>query len=331
MRFFKYFLTLTVSVLVTSLIQAQVTTSSMGGTIRSASGEALSGASVKATHMPTGTVISAMTSVNGRFSISNIQPGGPYTVEVSFVGYKPQTRTDVFLELGETGRVDFKMISNTQDLKEVVVTASRGAQALNGGVGTAISSERLQNLPTVGRNLTDFIRLTPQAKTTFGGGISIAGQNNRYNQIMFDGAVNNDVFGLSESGTNGGQTGSSPISIDAIESFQVGVSPYDVSLGNFTGGSVNAVTKSGTNTTRGSAYWINRNQGFTGKTPTGRKSAAISLPDFQASTFGATLGGALIKNKLLNGIITIQDYNVKNVFVKVLNMIIILRYLKLKK
>ena len=298
MRFFKYLVNLTFTFLATFTLQAQVTTSSMGGTIRAASGEPLSGASVKATHVPTGTVISAMTTANGRFSIANIQPGGPYTIEVSFVGYKPQTRKDVFLELGETGRVDFSMVSNSQDLKEVVVTASRGAQALNGGVGTSISSERLQNLPTVGRNLTDFIRLTPQAKTTFGGGISIAGQNNRYNQIMFDGAVNNDVFGLSESGTNGGQTGSSPISIDAIESFQVGVSPYDVSLGNFTGGSVNAVTKSGTNTTRGSAYWINRNQGFTGKTPTGLKSAAISLPDFQAATYGATLGGALIKNKL---------------------------------
>ena len=126
------------------------------------------------------------------------------------------------------------MVSNSQDLKEVVITGSKGTQFVNGGVGTSIGADKLQNLPTVGRSLTDFIRLTPQAKTTFGGGISIAGQNNRYNQIMFDGAVNNDVFGLSETGTNGGQTGSSPISIDAIESFQVGVSPYDVSFGNFT-------------------------------------------------------------------------------------------------
>jgi hypothetical protein len=270
----------------------------MAGAIRSTSGEALSGATVKITHVPTGTTVLAASASNGRYNVSNIQPGGPYSVEVSFVGFKPQTKTEIYLDLGETGKVDFTMISNSQNLKEVVITGAKGNQFVNGGVGTSISSDKLQNLPTVGRNLTDFIRLTPQAKTTFGGGISIAGQNNRYNQIMFDGAVNNDVFGLSESGTNGGQTGSSPISIDAIESFQVGVSPYDVSMGNFTGGAVNAITKSGTNKTKGSAYWINRNQNMAGKTPSGLKEAAVKLPDFQASTFGATLGGALIKNKL---------------------------------
>ena len=298
MRLFKSFVLVAISFVASLSINAQVTTSSMAGTVRSTAGEALSGASVKVTHTPTGTTITAATSATGRFNVSNIQPGGPYTVEVSFVGYKAQTKKDIFLDLGETGKVDFSMVSNNQDLKEVVITGSKGTQFVNGGVGTSIGADKLQNLPTVGRNLTDFIRLTPQAKTTFGGGISIAGQNNRYNQIMFDGAVNNDVFGLSESGTNGGQTGSSPISIDAIESFQVGVSPYDVSFGNFTGGSVNAITKSGTNKTKGSAYFINRNQDFTGKTPSGLKSAATKLPDFQATTFGMTLGGALVKNKL---------------------------------
>lgn len=298
MRLFKSFLLIAIVSMATLSIQAQVTTSSMAGSVKSTSGEALSGATVKITHVPTGTTVSAATASNGRYNVSNIQPGGPYTVEISFVGYKAQTKTEIYLDLGETGRVDFTLISNSQDLKEVVVTGSKGTQFVNGGVGTSISADKLQNLPTVGRNLTDFIRLTPQAKTTFGGGISIAGQNNRYNQIMFDGAVNNDVFGLSETGTNGGQTGSSPISIDAIESFQVGVSPYDVSLGNFTGGSVNAVTKSGTNKTKGSAYWINRNQNMAGETPTGLKANAIKLPNFQATTFGATLGGALIKNKL---------------------------------
>lgn len=156
-----------VSIMATLTIHAQVTTSAMGGSIRSASGEPLTGASVKATHVPTGTVISAMTSANGRFTFANIQPGGPYTVEVSFVGYKPQTRKDVYLELGETGRVDFSLISNSQDLKEVVVTASKGAQALNGGVGTSISAERLQNLPTVGRSLTDFYQAYASGQNNF--------------------------------------------------------------------------------------------------------------------------------------------------------------------
>ena len=298
MRIFKFLASMVLVLLAAVAVQAQVTTSSMSGVVKSSAGEILQGASVKITHLPTGTVVTASTASNGRFVVSNLQPGGPYTVEVTYLGYTTQSRKEVYLDLGETAREDFSMSSSSQELSAVVVTATRSKQTVNGGVGTSISAERMQNLPTVGRNLTDFIRLTPQAKTTFGGGISIAGQNNRYNQIMFDGAVNNDVFGLSETGTNGGQTGSSPISIDAIESFQVGVSPYDVSLGNFTGGSVNAITKSGTNTVKGSAYFINRNQQFAGRTPIGDKAAAISLPDFQANTIGATIGGPIIKNKL---------------------------------
>lgn len=298
MRATKFITSCVLALLLSAPVLAQITTSAFSGTVRSASGEVLTGASVKLTHVPTGTVVTGSSGSNGRFFFPNLQPGGPYTVEVSYLGYATQTKSDVYLDLGETGRWDFGLMSSSQELKEVVVTGSRMRQQLSGGVGTSISAERMENLPTVGRNLTDFIRLTPQAKTTFGGGISIAGQNNRYNQVMFDGAVNNDVFGLSETGTNGGQTGSSPISIDAIESFQVGVSPYDVSLGNFTGGTVNAITKSGTNTFKGSAYWINRNENFAGKTPIGDKSAAIRLPDFQANTFGATIGGPIIKNKL---------------------------------
>lgn len=299
MRFLKSLFLFAASTLAVLTTTAQVTTSSLSGTVRSAGGELLAGASIKLTHVPTGTTVSASTAKNGRFNVANIQPGGPYTIEVSFVGFKTQTRNDVFVDLGETGRADFTLSSSMGELTEVVVKATRTPQqVLNGGIGTSISAEKLDNIPTVGRNLTDFIRLTPQAKTTYGGGISIAGQNNRYNQIMFDGAVNNDVFGLSETGTNGGQTGSSPISIDAIESFQIGVSPYDVSLGNFTGGAVNAITKSGTNTMKGSAYWVNRNQDFVAKNPIGLKSAATKFPNFQANTFGATLGGAFIKNKL---------------------------------
>jgi hypothetical protein len=298
MKPLQLFLCSLVLTLLTHIAWSQVTTSAVEGIIRSKNGEALSGANVKLTHQPTGSVVSAMTTNSGRYFVVNLQPGGPYTIEASFVGYKIETRTNVFLDLGENSKVDFSLLTTAQELKEVVISNKRGSSFTVGGVGTSIAAERFDNLPTVGRNLTDFVRLTPQAKTTFGGGIAIAGQNNRYNQIMFDGAVNNDVFGLSESGTNGGQTGSSPISVDAIESFQIGVSPYDVSLGNFTGGSINAITKSGTNTTKGSAYWISRNENTAGKRPTGAIFDATKLPDFQANTFGITLGGALRKNKL---------------------------------
>jgi hypothetical protein len=295
----RLLLLLTVVMLMSQGIMAQVTTSNITGVIKGGTNEPLVGASIKATHIPTGTVYSASSVKNGRFTINNVQPGGPYTVEITFVGFGKEVRENVFLNLGETGQVDVTLSNTTQELSAVTVVGSRRPSSVaRGGVETNISRERLQNLPSVGRNLTDYLRLVPQAKTTFGGGISIAGQNNRYNQIMIDGAVNNDVFGLSETGTNGGQTSASPISVDAIESFQIGISPYDVSLGNFTGGSVNAVTKSGTNKYTGSAYYIFRNQDLAGKTPTGPKESAVKLPDFTGKIYGFTAGGPIIRNKL---------------------------------
>jgi len=289
---------------------SQVTTSSISGIVKQTNGEALVGATVKATHTPTGTVYTTKATNGGRYYLANVQAGGPYTVEVTFVGFTKQIVDEVNLNLGETGKVDFILADDSKEISEkVVVTAARRQLATaKGGMETIIGVDRLENAPTVGRQLTDFIRLTPQARVTTNGGISIAGQNNRYNQIMFDGAVNNDVFGLSETGTNGGQTGSSPISIDAIESFQVGVSPYDVALGNFTGGSVNAVTKSGTNKVKGTAYYIVRNEGLAGKTPTGEKSAAMKLPDFSNTIIGGTIGFPIIKNKLfLFGSFEVED------------------------
>jgi hypothetical protein len=162
----------------------------------------------------------------------------------------------------------------------------------------------MANLPTVGRNVSDYLRFVPQAKVTGDGGISLAGQNNRYNAFYIDGAVNNDVFGLSASGTNGGQSGIAPISIDAIDQFQVVLSPYDAALGNFTGGGINAITKSGTNTLSGSVYHFFRNQDLSGKTPGVDKTVATKLSNFSNKTTGFRLGGAIIKNKLfffLNG------------------------------
>src|SRR5690606_19943097 len=143
----------------------------------------------------------------------------------------------------------------------------------------------MANLPTVGRNVSDFLRFVPQVKVNSAdGGVSIAGQNNRYNSFYIDGAVNNDVFGLAGSGTNGGQAGIAPISIDAIDQFQVVLSPYDASLGNFTGGGINAITRSGTNNVEGSIYYFFRNQDLSGKTPSGLKENATKLADFSNKT-----------------------------------------------
>lgn len=287
-------------VLFASNLKAQVTTSNISGVVKQLNSAPLVGATIKATHLPTGTAYFSKTTQGGRYFLGNVQSGGPYLLEVSFVGFQTNKLEDLNLQLGETGKYDFTLTDKAEELKlTAVVTGRKNPQSIaKGGMETIIGADKLENAPTVGRQLADFVRLTPQTRITTNGGISIAGQNNRYNQIMFDGAVNNDVFGLSETGTNGGQTGSSPISIDAIESFQVGVSPYDVSLGNFTGGAINAITKSGTNKTKGSAYFINRNEQFAGKTPTGDKVNATRLPNFNNNIFGATVGGAITKNKL---------------------------------
>lgn len=284
---------------------AQVTTSSINGTVKNINGSDLQGATVTAIHIPTGTVYSTFTRKGGNYSISNLNPGGPYLISASFVGFQTDSIGSVNLALGETFVHNFDLSNNDQKLEEVVVTTTRATlAAAKGGAETNIGRDKMVNLPTVGRNISDYLRYVPQAKITNDGGVSLAGQNNRYNAFYIDGAVNNDVFGLAASGTNGGQSGISPISIDAIDQFQVVLSPYDASLGNFTGGGINAITRSGTNNLSASVYHFFRNEKLSGKTPGVDKSKAVRLSDFANKTTGFRIGGPIIKNKLfffLNG------------------------------
>lgn len=287
------------------MIKAQVTTSGLSGFVTGTDGTALEGATVTAVHQPTGTSYTTVTKKSGAYTISNMRPGSPYTVTVSFVGYNNITLEDIALSLGETQSENFAMERRQAELAMVTVTTNRsGGNAGKGGTETNISRDKMANLPTVGRNVADYLRYVPQAKITSDGGISLAGQNNRYNSFYIDGAVNNDVFGLAASGTNGGQSGIAPISIDAIDQFQVVISPYDASLGNFTGGGINAITRSGTNTLTGSVYYFYRNQDLSGKTPAVDKDQATKLAPFTNKTAGFRIGGPIIKNKLfffLNG------------------------------
>lgn len=276
---------------------AQVTTSSITGVVKSKSGVVLPGASITATHTPTGTVYTALARTGGRFDINNMNPGGPYTIAATYVGFNINTKEDVFLVLGDVLTTDFQLGDKTTELEAVVVATTRGTVAKTGNE-SQIGRDKLAILPTIGRNLNDFIRFTPQTKVTSTGGISIAGQNNRYNGFLIDGAVNNDVFGLSDQGTNGGRAGTPPISIDAVDQIVVQISPFDAALGNFTGGAINAITKSGSNTFHGSAYYIFRNQNMAGKTPGNvPDSARKKLTDFKNQTYGFTFGGPIIKNK----------------------------------
>jgi len=271
--------------------EAQVTTSTMSGVIREAKGT-LPGASVRATHIPTGTTYTTTTSADGRFTITNMRSGGPYTVEVTFIGFQSYKTEGIFLKLGDSFAFNATLNDGGNQLAEVVV-AGKADKTFNSkriGAATNISKEQLEKLPSISRSIQDFTRLTPQAN-----GNSFAGTNNRFNSISIDGAVNNDVFGLAANGAPGGQAGTQPISLDAIQEIQVVLSPYDVSNGNFAGGGINAVTRSGTNRVEGSAYFLTRNENLTGK-----KVGDVNQKagDFTNSTYGFRIGAPIIKNKL---------------------------------
>ncbi len=278
-----------------------VTTSSISGKITDSAGEPLPGANVLAVHTPTGTQYGVVTDFDGFYRISNMRTGGPYTLNITYVGFEDIRLEGIYLNLGDTERISRQMNESDNALDEVIISASRSSIFDSGqqGSNTNISQREILNLPSATRSLGDFIRKTPEARVGENGSISLAGQNNRYNAIYLDGAVNNDAFGLAASGTNGGQTGVSPISIDAIESFQVNLSPFDVRQSGFAGGSINAITRSGTNNTEGSAYYYLRNQDLVGKTPTAiSRDNRERLTDFSAELYGARVGGALKKDKL---------------------------------
>lgn len=279
-----------------------VTSSSIRGTVYDANGDGLPGANVIAKHIPSGTTYGAPTDLNGYFILPNMRIGGPYTLNVSFVSYESFTLENIQLELGQPFELNVQLKEeNPERLSEVIVTGSRSSVGEGAGATTQISRESIEKMPTLNRDLNDFTRLTPQAKQV-GSGFSIAGINNRFNAIYFDGAVNNDVFGLASSGTNGGQTGAAPISMDAIDQIQVVISPYDVTYGGFAGGGINAVTKSGTNNFEGGVYAYNQNESLVGRTNTTLTERTggdrESVDEFSTNFVGFNIGGPIVKDKL---------------------------------
>ncbi|MGZ8538702.1 MAG: TonB-dependent receptor, partial [Flavisolibacter sp.] len=281
---------LTFIVLAHSISFSQVTSSSVTGNVRAQGGDPLVGATVKITHVPTGTVYTTTTRTGGVFNLVNMIPGGPYSVEISYVGFTAYTQTNLNFPLGETTRVDADMSTTAETLTNVVIATS-GSPTLRRktGASTSISKEQIAALPTLSRSIQDYTRLTPQAN-----GNSFGGVSNRFNNITIDGAVNNDVFGLASSGTPGGQAATTAISLDAIQEIQVVLAPYDITYGNFTGAGINAVTRSGTNNYEGSVYYFLRNQNTIGDDPVSGQKAA----DFSDKQYGIRFGGPIIKNKL---------------------------------
>ena len=273
-------------------LMAQITTSSMAGkvTLDTANGEEVIGATVVAVHEPSGTRYTAVTNTTGRFSINGMRTGGPYAVTISYIGFQPQTVKGITLQLAETYNLNVFLTEDATELAEVVVSgkASKFA-AEKTGAATNINSTQITNLPTVSRSITDVTRLSPYG----GNGMSFAGSDGRNANFTVDGANFNNNFGLSDKLPGGGN----PISIDAIEELQVVISPYDVRQTNFIGGGVNAITKSGTNTFKGSAYVYHKNENMQGDA-VNRQQIQGAREKAQTTTYGFTLGGPIIKNKL---------------------------------
>ena len=270
---------------------AQLTTSSLNGLVADASGEPVIGAAVIATHTESGTSYATVTNNEGRYYINGMRAGGPYKVEVSCLGYRTVAFTDVTLQLAESLSLNAKLEDDAQMLSEAIVISDATSKfaAEKTGAATNISNRQIAGLPTVSRSITDVTRLSPYG----GNGMSFAGADGRTANFTVDGANFNNNFGLNDGLPGGG----SPISIDAIEEMQVVISPYDVRQTNFIGGGVNAITKSGTNTFKGSAYIYHRNENMRGDTVEGETVAGARDKD-RNTTYGFTLGGPIVKNKL---------------------------------
>ena len=266
------------------------TTAALAGNVVDEKGQGLPGASVIAVHEPTGSRYGGSTRADGRYNIVNMRVGGPYKITVSFVGYKNAVQSGIVLTLAQELRQNFKLEVNQSQLEEVKVVASRSSIINSGrtGAATTVGNNQITTLPTLNRSLGDFARLDPRAN-----GLNFAGRNALYNNITVDGAFFNNAFALSS--TIGGQAGASPISVDAIDQFQVLIAPYDVRQGMATGANINVVTKSGTNNWSGSGYYFGSDQGLVGN-----KIGDVTnqYGTFARGQIGARIGGALIKDKL---------------------------------
>lgn len=300
MSHFKHLLFLFIFFVSIHAIAQNATSSSVMGRVTDSKGEAIIGATVVALHNPSGSVSGNTTRNDGSYNLPSVRIGGPYTLTVSYIGYKTQKLDNVFLSLGQAFEANFVLIENTVNLAEAEVVVEKNS-ILNDkrtGASTTITKEQLQTLPTINRSLYDFLRLTPQGRSssvasTAGAGISFAGQDSRYNNLTIDGSVFNNSFGLASA--PGGQTNSTPISLDAIQEIQVNLAPFDIRYNGFTGAGINTVTRSGTNTFEGSIFRNLRNESMVGRYA---GDNTVTTNKFSVNQTGFRLGGPIIKNKV---------------------------------
>ncbi len=273
--------------------QAGVTTANVQGIVKDAQGGVVPGVSVVATHLPSGIKYEATTLADGRFFMSGLRVGGPYTITAALSGFTTEVLNDVMLALGVTADASFTLkVAAVSETVTVVGKTDPVFSSGRTGAATAVLREELAELPTVSGRLTDITRLTPQ----YGSGGSIAGQDNRANNVTIDGSYFNNSFGLGvTTGEIGDRTGVAPVSLEVIEQIQVNVAPYDVRQGSFTGAGVNTVTRSGTNSFTGSVYRRQRNQSDVGTDAAG---IPFNPGTFNTDVTGFWAGGPVIKNRI---------------------------------
>ncbi len=296
MRIFKQISLILVTVFTVSISMAQNTTGTITGSVKDAKNMPLVGASIEVIHEPSGSRYKSVSTSTGKFTVPALRVGGPFKVTVSYVGLKTEVINDITVQLGEPSIIDVTLYDNSAQLQEVTVsgTANKRAALISKdrkGASTNINSRLISSLPTISRNITDLTRLVPQAS-----GLSFAGQDSRAINFTLDGSIFNNSFGLSA--LNGGQTNSAPISLDALQEIQVNISPYNVRDAGFTGASINAITKSGTNTIHGTAFYNQQNEGLVGTKAGLDGKQDVVTTAFDVKQFGASFGGAIIKNKL---------------------------------
>lgn len=272
-------------------LSAQVTSSSINGTVTDENGNGIPGATVTATHEPSGTFYGVVTRDDGGYALPNVRIGGPYKIEASFTGFATNAQEGIFLRLGEKRRLDLTLKEGLE-LGTVEVLGDRN-DIINSdrtGASSNINLQQLQTLPTITRSTADLTRLNPMAAE----GGSFAGRNDQFNNYSLDGSIFNNPFGL-DAATPGGQADAQPVSLDAIEQITVNIAPFDVTQSGFTGASVDAVTKSGTNTIKGSVFGYYRNKNMIGTKVDGTEVTRGDLSQLQT---GFSIGGPIVKNKV---------------------------------
>ncbi len=275
-------------------LEAQVTTGSVAGVVTNEASQPVAGAQVQVLNRATGVSRGVVTREDGRYFVAGLEVGAGYEITARRIGFTPVTRSGVRVSLGQSARVDVALQSQAAQLSAVTVTAAATANNAviapdRRDVRTTISDTAILRLPTISRNFTDFVGLTPQVSTA-GPGFS-GGTNNRFNTVRIDGANSTDLFGLGSTGQPGGQANGRSVPLEAIKEYQVLLTPFDVRQGQFSGAVINAVTKSGTNTFQGSLIGTTRNQNFSQNVP------LIRQQPFTQTNYGATVGGPLVRDK----------------------------------